>query len=96
MEKEGGEPKPITEKSEGFVNANPIRWSQDSETLYFWRREGQKRIHYTVASDGRELRKMNAGPFSDITPDGKKIAYSRTMKTIKQFWLLENFLPEIK
>jgi Tol biopolymer transport system component len=94
--KEGSEPQPITEKNEGSVNAHPIRWSQDGKTLYFSIDEGQKKIHYTVSFDGRELKKMNAAHFSDITPDGKKITYARTMKTIKQFWLLENFLPERK
>ncbi|MFC2167642.1 tetratricopeptide repeat protein [Acidobacteriota bacterium] len=94
--REGGEPQPMTEKIEGSINANPIKWSQDGKTLYFWRSEGQQKIYYAVSSDGRELRKMNAGPFSDITPDGKKLAYARNMKSIKQFWLLENFLPEKK
>ena len=30
------------------------------------------------------------------SPDGKKIAYSRRLEGYYEFWLVENFLPEIK
>jgi Tol biopolymer transport system component len=92
---EGGEPKAITEKTEG--RAYLISWSPDGKNVYFSRTEGQMNILYSVSSQGGELRKINGEGFNgDLSPDGKKIVYSKSMKTIHEFWLLENFLPERK
>ena len=91
---EGGESHAITDKS-GEIIWNII-WSPDGENILFSRTEGQKYIYYSVSSQGGDLQKLNVDSLSDISPDGKKIVYSKNLKTINQFWLLENFLPEKK
>jgi Tol biopolymer transport system component len=104
VDKEGGEPLPITKKVKESVNVRPIRWSQDGEDIYFFRTEGKKNIIYSVSAHGGVPRKINIEEGDslrgwgslDISPDGKKIVYHKIMKTIHEFWLLENFLPERK
>jgi len=92
---EGGEPQPITDKKEGFVRG--ISWSQDGEKIFFAKVEKQKTHIYSVSSQGGEIRNMNIeGEDMDYSPDGKKIVYTKILKQINQFWLLENFLPEKK
>ncbi|MFC2160827.1 tetratricopeptide repeat protein [Acidobacteriota bacterium] len=90
---EGGEPQAITEKKGGI---NGFCWSPDGETIYFARTEGKEIQCYSVSSQGGELRKMEIENISDISPDGKKMVYTKHLKTINQYWLLENFLPEKK
>jgi Tol biopolymer transport system component len=93
---EGGEPLPITDNKKG--RAYLLRWSQNGENIYFSKTEGKKNILYSVPSQGGELRRINieASDDLDVSPDGKKIVYGKTMKEIRQFWILENFLPERK
>jgi Tol biopolymer transport system component len=99
---EGGEPQPITEKKGRKVRL--IRWFPDGENIYFSRveDEGQKDVYYSVSFRGGELRKMNIEGVNnlgywgslDISPDGEKIVYAKILKTIHEFWVLENFLPK--
>ncbi|MFC2160824.1 hypothetical protein ACFLRX_04150 [Acidobacteriota bacterium] len=99
---EGGDPQAITEaikeKSSGTIwGAMVFGWSPDGENVFFWRREGKgKRGYYSVPSQGGELKKINIEDAGDVSPDGNKIVYRKTMKLINQYWLLENFLPEKK
>jgi Tol biopolymer transport system component len=100
---EGGDPQAITdaikEKTVGSTiwGASVIGWSPDGENVFFWRSEGKgKWGYYSVPSQGGELKKLNIEDAGDISPDGKKFVYSKVMKRINQYWLLENFLPVSK
>ncbi|GEM_PF-3192780 len=93
VDSKGGEPQAITEKSGSVVWG--VSWSPDGKNIIFSRREGKKWVCYSVSSQGGELQKLNIEAYNpDVSPDGKKIVYSKIMKGINQYWLLENFLPE--
>jgi len=95
---EGGESQLIMEKE---INIMGINWSPDGKTIYFWGYEERENdepttIFCSVSSQGGEPQILNRAKGSDIdlSPDGKKIAYRKVTNNIKQFWLLENFLPK--
>jgi Tol biopolymer transport system component len=99
---EKGEPQLIMEK--GIAGRGWINWSPDGKTIYFW---GQEKptgnedlttIFCSVSSQGGEPKILYRAEATgiDLSPDGKKIAYRKITNNIKQFWLLENFLPEKK
>jgi len=92
-----GEPKPITKKMAGSPNF--LSWSPDKKTIIFSMWEKDKSQIYSVPAEGGEVKKMNIeGVAPDFSPDGKKIVYVQNdkMKTKVEYWLIENFLPEIK
>jgi Tol biopolymer transport system component len=98
---EGGDPQAITEaikeKSYGTIwGAWVVGWSPDGKNIIFWRGEGKEWIYYSVPSQGGELKKMDVEAYGDLSPDGKKTVYAKTIKGINQYWLIENFLPEKK
>jgi Tol biopolymer transport system component len=92
---QGGAPQPITDKEDGVVNWI-CRWSPDGENIYCSVKEGQKNVFYSVSFKEGEFKKMEMEHLGDFSPDGKKIVYTKHLKTINQYWLLENFLPENK
>jgi Tol biopolymer transport system component len=50
-----------------------------------------------ISAEGGEPEKLNImGRMPDFSPDGQKIAFSRTTEYGIEFWLVENFLPEEK
>ncbi|MCK4336599.1 MAG: PD40 domain-containing protein [Candidatus Aminicenantes bacterium] len=92
---QGGEPKTITKKIKGTIRG--ISWSIDGEYVLFSKLEKDKPYLYVVSSKGGEIRKLNIqGDTPDYSPDGSKIAYVKRLKTINEFWIVENFLPEEK
>ena len=96
---DGGEPQAITDKSSEFIW--DIIWSPDGENIFFSgveeEKEQPKSIFYSVSSQGGEPRILNRTEgIGDLSPDGKKIVYKKNMKSINQYWLLANFLPEKK
>jgi Tol biopolymer transport system component len=104
VDSEGGEPQAITdplkEKSVGTGWPAWIEgWSADGENIIFGRSVEKKWVCYSIPFQGGELRTINddvQADDGDISPDGKKFVYSKVMKQINQYWLLENFLPERK
>lgn len=85
---EGGEPKLVTDE-------NPIWWfcwTPDGRHIIF-SKSGESEL-YIVSSEGGKAEKLNIkGRGPDVSPDGKKIAYSRRTEQRMDFWLVENFLP---
>jgi Tol biopolymer transport system component len=71
-------------------------WSPEGEDIYCSTSKGKKNVFYSVSFKGGEFRKMEIEHLGDFSPDGKKIVYSKNLKTINRYWLLENFLPERK
>jgi len=92
---QGGEPKTITKKIKGIIRG--ISWSIDGKYVLFSKLEKDKPYLYVVSSKGGEIRKLNIqGETPDYSPDGSKIAYVKRLKTINEFWIVENFLPKEK
>ncbi len=90
-----GEPKAITKKLKG--NIQYLSWSPDGKTIVFSMVEKDGSHICAVPSTGGEVKKLNiAGEIPDFSPDGKKIAYSKRLKSKVEFWLVENFLPPQK
>jgi Tol biopolymer transport system component len=74
-----------------------LSWTPDGENVIFsgWR-EGKLYLQM-VSSRGGEIKNLNIeGLEPDYSPDGKKIVFSRGTGARKEFWLVENFLPEEK
>jgi Tol biopolymer transport system component len=89
-----GEPNPITEAIEGGIGR--FSWSPDGKTIYFskWGEDNKSQLH-AMSVDGGEMTNLNI-QVGDISPDGKKIAFSRNVFNIFEYWLIENFLPAEK
>jgi Tol biopolymer transport system component len=71
-----------------------LSWSPDGNNIIFstWAKD-KCQIH-RVPSKGGEIQNLNIeGLFPDYSPDGKKIVFSRRVGGLKEFWLVENFLP---
>jgi Tol biopolymer transport system component len=90
MDVEGGTPGQITKGGE-----YALCWSPDAKWILF-----EKRIKdmdfdlYRVPATGGEPVKMNIrGQRPEFSPDGKRIAFSRTIDFGYEYWLVENFLP---
>ena len=105
VDSEGGDPQaitdPLVEKSVGVGWPAWIEgWSPDGENVIFGRIEGEEKkwAVYSIPFRGGELRKINdvQPDDGDISPDGKKVVYSKVIKRTSQYWLIENFLPEKK
>ena len=91
----GGEPKAITKKMKAFLTH--LSWSPDGKTIVFSIFEKDKSQIYAVPSDGGEIKKMDIEGFSpDFSPDGKRIAYAKSLQGKFEYWLVENFLPPLK
>ena len=91
----GGEPKAITKKMKAFLTH--LSWSPDGKTIVFSILEKDKSQIYAVSSDGGEIKKMDIEGFSpDFSPDGKRIAYAKSLQGKFEYWLVENFLPPLK
>ena len=71
-----------------------LSWSPDGNNIIFstWAKD-KWQIH-RVPSKGGEIQNLNIeGLFPDYSPDGKRIVFSRRAGGLKEFWLVENFLP---
>jgi Tol biopolymer transport system component len=97
---QGGDPQAITEaimekRIATRGGAWVVTWTPDGKHIIFFRTEEKKWACYSVPSQGGELRRKNieASDDLDVSPDGKKVVYSKIMKRINQYWLIENFLP---
>jgi len=73
-------------------------WTPDGKNIIYEERiKGMDFELCKVSAEGGEPEKMNIrGRSAACSPDGKKIAYSRRLEGYYEFWLVENFLPEIK
>jgi len=95
IDAEGGEPKLIANlKRDGYH----LCWTPDGKYIIYEERiKGMVFELCKVSAEGGEPEKMNIrGRSAACSPDGKKIAYSRRLEGYYEFWLVENFLPEIK
>ena len=95
IDAEGGEPKLIANlKRDGYR----LCWTPDGKYIIYEERiKGMDFELCKVSAEGGEPEKMNIrGRSAACSPDGKKIAYSRRLEGYYEFWLVENFLPEIK
>ena len=84
--------EPITKKLSAMAKA--LCWTPDGKSIIFVANENDKFQMFKVPSVGGEPVKLNIeGFYPDCSPDGKKIVYSKLMKSAYEFWLIENFLP---
>jgi Tol biopolymer transport system component len=94
---DGGEPKFITDELDGWW----FCWTVDGKNIISSRHEKESPRPWTadhrlykVSAEGGKPEKMNImGRMQDLSPDGKKIVFSRNTETGTEFWLVENFLP---
>jgi Tol biopolymer transport system component len=97
---EGGEPKLVTNEMDSWW----FCWSLDGKNIISSKHEKESKgpwvaDHrlYKVSAEGGKPEKLNImGMMPDFSPDGKKIAFSRSTEYSIEFWLVENFLPEEK
>ncbi len=94
MDVKEGKPKLVTKRLDGW----DICWSPDGKDIIFEKRtKGMEFELYKVPAEGGEPEKMNIkGRSAEYSPEGKKIAFSRCVANILEFWIVENFLPEVK
>jgi Tol biopolymer transport system component len=99
----GGEPRELYRFKEEYKNERPITWSVDGKYILFSKKEpGQDRWDlYRIPVEGGEPQKLGLGienRFMNLSvhPNGWNIAFSSTEQTNVEFWVMENFLPEIK
>jgi len=92
---ENGKTEQITKKDARVWQA--LGWAPDGRSLFYSVQEKNKDQLFRVPVEGGEPVKLNIeGTYPDCSPDGKKIAYSKMLKTVHEFWLIENFLPPEK
>lgn len=86
-----GDSKLIVKGADGYR----LCWAPDGRNIIFERRvRGMDFELYKVPVEGGIPEKMNIkGRSPAVSPDGKKIAYSRRIGQGYEFWLAENFLP---
>jgi len=90
---ERGKAEPITKKF--FMASRGLGWAPDGKSIVFSIFENDKDQLFSVPSAGGELKKLNIeGTFPEYSPDGKKIVYMKSSKTVHEFWLVENFRRE--
>jgi Tol biopolymer transport system component len=86
---------PITKKIPAMAKA--LCWTPDGKSIIYVANENNKFQLYRVPVEGGEPVALNIeGFYPDCSPDGKKIVYSKLMKSAYEFWLIENFLPDGK
>jgi len=98
MDVEGGEPKLITNEFDGWW----FCWSLDGKSIISSRHEKESSGPWTadhwlykIPTEGGKPEKMNVmGRMADLSPDGKKVVFSRNTSFGYEFWLVENFLPK--
>lgn len=98
MDIKGGEPKLVTPELGGWH----LCWSPDGEYIVSSKREesskgpwGAGQRIYRVSIDGGAPEDMNIiGYGPDLSQDGKKIAFARSVDYGEEYWIVENFLPE--
>jgi Tol biopolymer transport system component len=94
---EGGEPKLITNELDGFW----FCWTLDGKAIISSRHEKESAGPWTadhwlykIPAEGGKPERMNVmGRMADLSPDGKKVVFSRNTAFGNEFWLVENFLP---
>lgn len=94
---DGGEPKFITDELDSWW----FCWSLDGKSIISSRHEKESPRPWTadhrlyrVPAEGGKPEKMNImGKMQDLSPDGKKMVFSRNTETGTEFWMVENFLP---
>jgi Tol biopolymer transport system component len=95
---EGGEPKLITDELDGWW----FCWTLDGKFIISSRHEKESAGPWTadhwlykVSAEGGKPEKMNImGRMQDLSPDGKRVVFSRNTSSGYEFWLVENFLPK--
>jgi len=98
MDVERGEPKFITDQLDSFW----FCWTLDGKSIISSRHEKESpgpwtadHWLYKVPAEGGKPEKMNImGRMADLSPDGKKVVFSRNTAFGYEFWLVENFLPK--
>jgi Tol biopolymer transport system component len=90
MDVEGGTARHITNGGE-FA----LCWSPDGKWIVFEKRIKDMDFElYKIPADGGEPVRMNIkGRSPDISPDGKRIAFSRRIDAGYEYWLAENVIP---
>lgn len=97
---EDGKTELITNRLEGW----DLSWSPNSEYIISSKhQEGSEETWitdhrlYKVSAEGEEPEELNImGRMADISPDGKKVVFTRAIEHDIEFWLVENFLPSEK
>ncbi len=98
MDIEGGEPKLITNEFDGWW----FCWTLDGKHIISSRHEKESSGPWTtdhwlykIPTEGGKPEKMNImGRMPDLSPDGRKVVFSRNTAFGREFWLVENFLPK--
>jgi Tol biopolymer transport system component len=94
---EGGEPKLITDELDSFW----LCWTLDGKHIISSRHEKESprpwtadhRLYKVSAEGGKPEKLSIMGRMQDLSPNGKKIVFTRNTETGTEFWLVENFLP---
>jgi len=97
MNAEGGEPRLVTNELDSWW----FCWTVDGQNIIFSKHEkeskgpwGADQGLYKISAQGGKPEKLNImGGMPDFSPDGQKIAFSRTTEYGIEVWLVENFLP---
>jgi Tol biopolymer transport system component len=97
MNVEAGEPKLISNEFDGWW----FCWTLDGKFIISSRHEKESsgpwtadHWLYNIPTDGGKPEKLNImGRMADLSPDGKKVVFSRNTAFGYEFWLVENFLP---
>ena len=86
----GGAPRQITKGGEYI-----LCWTADGKSIIYEQRIKDMDFNlYRVPADGGEPVRMNiSGRYPEISPDGKRIVFSRRIGSGYEYWLAENFLP---
>ena len=99
----GGEPRELYRFKEEYKNERPITWSIDGKYILFSKKEpGQDRWDLCrIPAEGGEPQRLGLemeNGFMNLSAhlNGRNIAFSSTEQTNAEFWVMENFLPELK
>lgn len=92
---ENGKTEQITKNNVRVWQA--FGWAPDGKSIFYSVQEKNKDQLFRVPAEGGEPIKLNIeGTFPECSPDGKRIVYAKSLKTVHEFWLIENFLPPEK
>ena len=91
---EGGEPRVVVKVADVSAHSE-LAWSPDGSKLVY----STKGSIWVVSVDGGEPEEIKTGLNAKVThlswsPDGKKLAFTAITDGEKDFYLMENFLPE--
>jgi Tol biopolymer transport system component len=92
IDAEGGESQLLLGKVKGLRKG--FSWSPDGEYIYFSQWEKKMKLCRISTKDGKIQKLGIDGYHPDISPDGSRMVFTRWIKSINEYWLVDNFLPK--